>query len=1740
MANDIAIVGMSGLFPQANTLDDFWQLICDRQYCAKEIPISRSILPMDKLYSNTIAADKINSKNACLLEHGDLDLTGFHINADQLDQLDMMFQILLHVGRDAWCSIVNDNIDLKRVGVIMGNIVLPTEQSSKFSDAYWLPLLTAHLSPSLSEYYQQQPAPHSWNRHVAGLPAMLLCRALGFGGVSYTLDAACASSLYALKYAADELNSKRADVMLAGGLSRPDCLYTQMGFSQLHAISKRGVCAPFDHQADGLVVGEGCGIVVLKRLADALQSGDHIYATIGGIGLSNDVEGNLMLPASSGQLGAMYSAYQQSGWQVDEVDYIECHGTGTPTGDKVEFDSLQKLWAKTDDDAQCVLGSVKSNIGHLLTAAGIAGVIKTLLAMQHGVLPPMANFEQAAADIDLSNSPFTILTATKDWLRQDEKPYKAAVSAFGFGGINAHLLLEEWRPARQQTVARAVNQTPHNEVAIVGMVGEFSHAKDMDALLAWTTNDQPFAEHQSYGIDNINVPIDRFRIPPNELKDMLPQQLLMLKLAVQLSDQQGLSTLSADELTQVGVFMGIGLDMNTTNFHARWMQAHYAPQWADKLGITLSAEQLEQWIEYLKQAVSSPLNADKTMGSLGGIVASRIARVLRVSGPSFTVSSEECSGLHALHIATYAIQQKELNYALVGAVDFATEIRSGKAFLASCENEFEVMGDGALVLLLKSHADAVRDGNDIYAVIKGIANSQASEVQTVPIASIDEACHQAKIAVKDIDLCIDNYDKLALPTDAQLRLSHINHTLGYCGAASGLAAVMQAALLLKHHLLPQTKNTPAGPWLVDEHKRHALVNATAVGDGCVSVILAEDTSTKSTEQQASTLASKPSEDSLLAVQKCPFPVATTITLPEHVKQPESLAASEPLVAAAIAQQAQDRVQQDVMVDKHNTHQTFLQMQQDISNTLTGLVKMLGDEAQGRVERIEAKQTDSTISTASMIKPMFDRDQCMEFAVGDIAKVLGEPYVEIDSFKTRVRLPDQPLMLVDRILSVHGKPLSLAAGDIITEHDILPDTWYLDNGHIPICIAVESGQADLFLSAYLGIDYKSKGLAVYRLLDAEVCFHAALPKPPQTIRYHIKIERFFQQSNTWLFYFNFEATVEDQLLLTMTNGCAGFFTAEALAAGQGIVLSRLDQNPQVTQTTASFLVPVEELSYDDVAIDALRQGDLVACFGHLFAGLSLHKPITLPSGIDSSGNMRLVHRVLSLSPQGGMYGLGQIVGEADIHPDDWFLTCHFIDDQVMPGTLMYECCLHTLRIFLLRIGWVGEEGEYVYEPMIGQASQLKCRGQVTAITQKVQYEINIKALGYLPVTHTPYVLADALMYADSKPIVHMKNMSLQLSGLTEDTLQKRWQLAQSNLPSSSTILFDHDSILSFAVGKPSDAFGQRYQVFDQDRTIARLPAPPYQFLHRITSIENCQAWQLQAGGVITAEYDVPSDAWYFHEDRQNTMPFAILFEVALQPCGWLAAYLGSALTSQEDLSFRNLGGQAVQHQLVNKHSGTLRIKVKITKVSKYGGIIIQNFDFDIYAQDQLVYSGDTYFGFFSKAALSNQVGITDLKAHAISSDTIIDYPSEPPFPSDMMRMIDQISVYLPMGGAQKLGYIEGITKVRAAAWFFKAHFFQDPVWPGSLGLESLLQLMKFFAIRRWGDELNIENFQIMALGQEHQWMYRGQILPTDDQVTVQAVITDIDDEHKSIQADGLLIVDGRLIYQMSNFKIGIDV
>ncbi len=1340
----IAVVGMAGIFPGAPDIDTFWHNIINKVDSTCEVPEGRWFIEPDAMYNPDPMPDKAYSKRACLISADILksikeDLKDIDLDKNLLNDLDPLYHIILHAGTKAFSDCVTSSLNKKRVGTILAAIALPTDASSSITrkilgNSFEEKLFGHTASPGDKRLTRNQCLAGK----VTSLPAAILSEALGLGGGSFTLDAACASSLYAVKLACDELHFHRADTMVAGGVSRPESLYTQVGFSQLRALSPSGRCAPFDESADGLVVGEGVGILILKRLDDALRNGDNIYGLIHGIGLSNDIRGNLLAPDSEGQLRAMRSAYESAGWSPCDIDLIECHGAGTPVGDATELGSLRSLWdSYKSSSGQCSIGSVKSMVGHLLTGAGAAGMIKTLLALKHKILPPSLNFTKPTKGSPLNNSPFRVQTKAEEWIRKDpDTPRRAAVSAFGFGGINGHMLLEEYRPATKQgskaikkTAAYAPQtaisgkQKPRPEIAIIGIDTAFGSLKSLrdfqETIFKGGSIISKRPEHRWKGCDDIEEKLldggfmdklslfhGELHIPPNEIPDILPQHLLMLKVSANAMKNAGLPL--REKRPRMGAVIGMDFDFEATNFHLRWNLYNLIKTWGKKFG--LDDEEISIWLESLRDACCRPLTNARTLGALGGIIASRIAREFRFGGPSFVVSSEEASGLKALETGVRSLQQNETDSFLVGAVDLCGDVRkiitanrirpfakSNKIHPFDQSADGALPGEGAAAIILKRLDDAIKDGNRIYSVIKGIGSATCTGISTnLPpkeayTLSLERSFHDAGVSPSSISFIEthgsghpveDNIESKALndflaDQKEPCAIGSVKANIGHTGAAAGLASLVKAGLCLYQEIIPPLINykkpenniwskqafyMPANPqhWPRNEKDgpRRACV-CSMTSDGNSMHVILENFEYASPDHIPEKVKvervpfnidklngsssficdicegdkQKPGEEiSIIIGGKAPSPAP-----PNKSTAPES---DSPRESAGPYQEFIEPFNKNIDAVS-DAHKKFLEFSDNVTKSFA---KTFALQTQ-LLETMISDSSDEAYSLTSPTPPAFSREMCMEFATGSVSNVLGPEFAIIDTYKARVRLPDEPLMLVDRIISVEGEKGSLGSGQVVTEHDVLPGAWYLDGGRAPVCISVEAGQADLFLCSYLGIDLAVKGKRTYRLLDASVIFHRDLPRPGDIIRYIINIDKFVRQGDTYLFFFNFEGFIGDSHLITMSNGCAGFFTAEEVKNSGGIILTEEDTRAAkgIRADNWEEFVPVSVESYDDEAVNALRAGDLEGCFGPHFKGINLAESLRLPKE-----RMKLIDRVLVFDPAGGRCGLGMIKADRKSH------------------------------------------------------------------------------------------------------------------------------------------------------------------------------------------------------------------------------------------------------------------------------------------------------------------------------------------------------------------------------------------------------------------------------------------------------------------------------------------------------------
>lgn len=472
--SDIAIVGMACVFPKAPNLAAFWHNIL-RKLEAVDDPAPKSLI--DRAYDpESRSNDRVYTKRGGYLDRlPPFPAAQFGIMPVAVDGAEPEHFMALKVAYDALvdAGYPQKPFNLERTEVILGRGTFVSRglvtqlQHTLFMDqtinilGQIFPALKLEDLERIKKGLKDGLPPFSAET-ASGLPhcmmAGLVANRLNIKGRSYVLDAACASGLIALEIAVEDLILGKCDAALCGGVQISTTLPIHMIFAQLGATSRRGQLRAFDKKADGTILGEGLGIVVLKRLTDAMRDGHRIYAVIKGVGSSSDGKGmGLLAPSPDGEVLAMQQAYYRAQIDPISVSLVEAHGTGMPLGDKTEIQAMRRVFRNNEHHGRRIaLGAVKTMIGHLLPAAGVAGLIKAALALYHQILPPTLHCEDPLEDLD--ESPFYINGETRPWVHTGLRgPRRAAVSAFGFGGINAHAVLEE--PPLENATRIFVGQT---------------------------------------------------------------------------------------------------------------------------------------------------------------------------------------------------------------------------------------------------------------------------------------------------------------------------------------------------------------------------------------------------------------------------------------------------------------------------------------------------------------------------------------------------------------------------------------------------------------------------------------------------------------------------------------------------------------------------------------------------------------------------------------------------------------------------------------------------------------------------------------------------------------------------------------------------------------------------------------------------------------------------------------------------------------------------------------------------------------------------------------------------------------------------------------------------------------------------------------------------------------------------------------------------------------------------------
>ncbi|MFO0607691.1 MAG: SDR family oxidoreductase [Polyangiales bacterium] len=468
----IAVVGVSALFPGSVDQTGFWRDILAGRDLLSDVPPSHWLLE-DFYDADPSKPDKTYARRGAFLPDVDFDPMAWGVPPSIVPQTDTTQLLALIVAKqvlDDACRGQFASMDRSRVSCILGvtsGQELMGSMVSRLQRPVWVKALREHGLPEREVDAVCERISASYTKwEEANFPGLLgnvvagrVANRLDIGGTNCVTDAACASTFGALSMAVNELTVGQSELVLCGGCDTMNDIFMFMCFSKTPALSPTGDCRPFSDESDGTMLGEGLGMVALKRLADAERDGDRVYAVIRGVGSSSDGRAkSVYAPLPEGQAKAIRRAYQVAGYGPDTVELVEAHGTGTKAGDVAEFEGLRATFDESGraDRQWCALGSVKSQIGHTKSAAGAAGLIKAVLALHHKALPPTIKVNRPNPKLKLPESPFYLNTVARPWVRDGSHPRRASVSSFGFGGSNFHVAVEEYvgpaeRPPRLRT-----------------------------------------------------------------------------------------------------------------------------------------------------------------------------------------------------------------------------------------------------------------------------------------------------------------------------------------------------------------------------------------------------------------------------------------------------------------------------------------------------------------------------------------------------------------------------------------------------------------------------------------------------------------------------------------------------------------------------------------------------------------------------------------------------------------------------------------------------------------------------------------------------------------------------------------------------------------------------------------------------------------------------------------------------------------------------------------------------------------------------------------------------------------------------------------------------------------------------------------------------------------------------------------------------------------------------------------
>jgi len=715
--DEIAIIGMGCIFPDAPSPDQFWENILSRKYSIRTMPAER--LDPDLYYDpDKKAEDKSYTRLAGTVEDFSFDHTRFGYSLEKARKLSRSQQMILEAAYQAaaGADLLEDGLHLKeelreKTAVIVATC-LGNEMGNDLHLKYYYPEIKWHLEQTdaysrlstaeqqalcsgvqqgLSGEYEYEPV----HGVVLNMEAARIAHHFGARGVNYVVDAACATSFAAIDCAMKELLSGAHDTVVVGGLNTHLAPEPFVGFSKMGALSANGSW-PFDERADGFVLGEGAGVIILKRMKDALRDKHPIIGVLKGMGSSSDGKGKaIAAPNPKGQALALERCFAsiKTGVVPADVDYIEAHGTSTIMGDQAEIQTLKAMYG---EQSGAGVSSVKSQIGHLLGGAGMAGLIKALLALQHKTLPPNGQFQNPADRHGLDTSALYIIDQAQAWNSAQDRPRRAGVSSYGFGGINYHCVVEEYNgdyAALPRSIFKDLDYDFNaDRIVVTGMGVVLPGAPDVESLWQRLTGGEPALS---------TIPAEL------QVENVLRTRIALVEKIIRSLD-------------------------------------NVDPELRQQAGVELVGRLKDRYL----------VNTEDTIpGLLSNIVTGRIANCFNCNGANFVVDASCASATVALDLAVKGLKAGDHDFVISGGVDanlYPTVLLAFKRLGLLSEDDCRffdkkaggyVMGEGAAVQVLTTYRKARENNMPILGELNGI--SMTSSVTEHLLSPSDKAYARA-------------------------------------------------------------------------------------------------------------------------------------------------------------------------------------------------------------------------------------------------------------------------------------------------------------------------------------------------------------------------------------------------------------------------------------------------------------------------------------------------------------------------------------------------------------------------------------------------------------------------------------------------------------------------------------------------------------------------------------------------------------------------------------------------------------------------------------------------------------------------------------------------------------------------------------------------------------------------------------------------------------------------------------